>query len=548
MALVEIGQLGRGGIVTDLPAFELPLQTWTDGLNVEFDRDGVQVASREAAVLGANRVNPFGLFPVTDSTNQQAWIYAGLEKIYSIQDDIHTDVTRTVGGDYSASEIVGWNGGILNGVPVLNNSIDVPQELDPDDFTAPATDLTNWPSTLRTSVLRPFGNFLIAIGASDTGVIFPNQTLIWSDPADPGEVPPSWDWADPATRAGVKTFSESEGYLVDGLGLRDEFMVYKTDAIWAMRFTGGTLVFSFKKRFDRVGLLAPGAVCSYNNFHFLVSKNDILIHNGVNIQSVADDVIRAKFFAEVNAEQISKVFCTLEEGKNRVWVFYPTNTSEWCNKAAIWNYKENTWTFREAPSVSAAASGYFDVDAGEVWDEDDATWNNVDNSRFWDGSPFGATKSNILMVSNVGAATYDSGTDTSTDGTVTWSGNTTYPSSWLVRDQASKMDGFVQKTAIAVAGKDHTGAPAVNRTVEKLFTEIWPEVTLGNVQVRVGAQATANGAITWEPYQTFDEIADIKVDVMVSSKFLAIEFKSTDALDAWMLSGYGMEVEKGARY
>lgn len=548
MADIDIGSVGLGGIVTDLDPYNLPAHVWSDGLNIEFDRRGVRPQAQEKEILGPLQGNPLGIFPVLLTTSNQAWIYATTDKIFSVVDLTHTDITRSVGGAYSASDIVKWNGGILNTIPVLNNSFDVPQQIDPTDLAAPAQDLANWPATLRTLVLRPFKNFLIAIGASDTGITNQSRTLVWSDPADPGAVPPSWDWASTTTQAGVKTFSESDGLLVDGRTLRDQFIVYKNDSVWSMRFIGGTFVMSFKPLFEDVGLLNEGALAVFDKYHLFLSKRDVILHDGITMKSVADDRVRERIFTEMNASAIDNVKCQHEIGKNRVWIFYPSGTSSWADRAAIWNYREDTWTFREVPQIVAASQGFFDLDLGDVWDVQNLSWDSYDTADYWDGSIYAATSTNIIMVSQVGAATYDAGTDTSTDGLVTWTGNSTYPPAWFVDNNGPRMNGYIQRLGISLVGQDHTGQPTVKRQIEKLVSEIWPEVAFGSVQIRIGTQATPQAVPVWTDYVLFDNSVDEKADFFESAKFLAIEFKSTDANDDWTLAGYTVSIEQGSRY
>lgn len=548
MADLEVGQVGIGGIVTDKPAYELPLHAWSDGLNVEFDLNGVGPMTQETEILNPFQGNPLGVFAFLQSTNDQVWVYGTATKLYSVVDGTHTDITRSVGGDYSASDIVKWNGGILNGVPVVNNSFDVPQKIDPLAVQTAVVDLPNWPSTLRTNVLRPFGNFLIAIGASDTGISYPTRTLVWSDPADPGEVPPSWDWADPATRAGVKTFSESGGLLIDGRTLRDQFIIYKNDSIWSMRFIGGTLVMSFKPLFEDVGLINANAVVAFEKHHLFVSKRDVYIHDGITLKSIADEIVRERIFTELNVSHISNIFCQHEPGADRVWIYYPSGDAQFCNRAAIWNYRHNTWTFRETPHVVAGSQGFFDIDLGDIWDDQGLTWDALDIADFWNGAIYSSTDSNIVMFSYVGAATYDAGTDTSTDGNVTWSGNSTFPPAWFVPRNGVRKEGWVQRTGLTLMGKDHLGQPAVNKTLRKALSEIWPEVTKGPVQIRIGTQETPLGAVTWGDYQDFDAATDLQLHVFESSKYFAIEFRSTTNLDAWFLAGYALKLENAGRY
>lgn len=597
MPLVEVGRLDAGGIVEDQHDVNLPLKVFTDGEDVSFTTEGVRPMVKEVGVLQGVVDNPLYVEAVPIGASSLAWIYLTATKAYSVINGVHSEITRIAadGGDYSALETFGWNGGFFHGIPIYNDGFDVPQQWDPSNPENPLINLENWPSSIRAVVLRPFRNFLIGLGLSQSSGIFDRQVVFWSNAADPGTVPPDWNFLDPASRAGIRTLSETSDRIVDGLAGRDEFFVYKENSIWAMRLIGGSFTFQFSLRFSEVGILTTDCVCSFNNRHFVVSNNDFYVHDGITIEPVGHGKTKAKFFRDLNAAQKAVTFVVHNEQDKTIWICYPTGNSQWCNKALIWDYIQNTWTYRNLPSVSSIAKGPLTLEEDSPWDQfgfqwggefedrwtaitttwaidnnnwsldgDDGQWDldrtlwdavqswDVDGAALqWDQEVFIPVSRALVMSSYIerSLVTYDPATDTSTDGTITWKGSSSYPPFWMVPAYGVHLTGRVQRLGMAVIGQDQTGAPTVNKAVRKVFKEIWPEVPQGELQVRIGWQDTISGPVTWEAYQTFNGETDIKLNVFAAGKFMAIEFKGVqEAEEAWILAGYAFEVSVAGRY
>ena len=180
---------------------------------------------------------------------------------------------------------------MLNGIAFLNNPNDVPQAWTPsasNNFDA----LSNWDANHTCRALRPYKNFLIALDVTKTATRYPHLVM-WSDAADPGLVPGSWV-PSATNRAGEYPLSETDDFVVDGLSLRDTFVVYKQESCWGMQLIGGDNVFRFYRMFDNVGVL--GAHCAIEfkrGQHAVFAPDDIVIHDGVTARSIVDNRVKS---------------------------------------------------------------------------------------------------------------------------------------------------------------------------------------------------------------------------------------------------------------
>ena len=117
---INVNNVGAVGVVSDVPATELPLEAWTDARNVRFHEGVVEKFQGHTPVLDPPSIAPYFLMPVqTGST--YFWAYAGLTKVYATEASAHYNITRqtaSVDVDYSASATDRWTGGVLGGVGV----------------------------------------------------------------------------------------------------------------------------------------------------------------------------------------------------------------------------------------------------------------------------------------------------------------------------------------------------------------------------------------------------------------------------------------------
>lgn len=388
------------GIMTDPNPSDLPLNVWSYGNNVKFRNGKTTMAEGYSAVLTSPPEALRYLMPFL-SLNTPYWL-AGSATQLRITTGIGgwVDYTRLVGGAYSASQANPWNGGFLAGVGIMNNGADVPQSLLPtaNNFT----NLPNWPTEYRAKIVRPFKNYLIALNLTVNSVVYPT-VVKWSSPADPGEVPATWNPADPTSDAGENPLADTPGAIVDGKKLRDSFIIYKEDSVYAMRYIGGVYVFQFQQLFDDIGMLAPNCAAEFDGKHFVVGRGDVYVHNGVQKQSVIDGKMKDYLFDAIKDEATANTFVIPDYNNTEMWVCFAQSTGAagagYCDKAIVWNWKEDKWTIRDIPNAICAAIGVVDPQEPDTWDSDNAPWDS--DATVWGSQTYNPAKMKMVFGSYV---------------------------------------------------------------------------------------------------------------------------------------------------
>lgn len=572
--MIDIGALGQGGVIKDTPKYDSPPHMVTDVMDMDFELEGVTPAVEEQAVFSDMKGTPLLLDFVNGASGSIYPVYLTEKKAFYINASVHHEITRSsdAGGDYSATPLFKWNGGFFHGEMVWTNGMDIPQAWNPSKPDEPLVNLPGWPEALRVRVMKPFLNFLVGLGYNNGAGAFDSQTLIWSDIADPGLLPPNWDVTNPASRAGTFSLTATSDPIIDAEVLGNELFIYKADSIWSMRFVGGNQVMSFSPRFTDRGVLAPHCVVPYGARHFVVGKNGFYIHNGNSEQDLGLGLVTDFFYSDLNQNNIAGCFALHEEARNRIWIFYPSIGSTYADKALIWSYRTDTWTFRRVQQAVCGARGKMDSygtsgiwdSYGEAWSDDVGKWNSdtsvwsvssswdtLPSILTWDDVSVAGTQKSIHYCSFVDqtAVHYDSNTNTSTDGVVSYPGANTFAPIWYIPKDGVRRQGYAERLNLCVIEKDNTGGYTVDRTVYKHLTEIYPEVLYDNIEFRVGTQQFPNGPVTWEDWVLFSPDTDIKLDPNITEKFLAIAYRGTSKTTGpWILSGISLNVQKQGRY
>jgi hypothetical protein len=526
MPIFAVNDLGALGIIKDVPAHTLPPNAWSDGRNVRFLDDYVSKTTGYIQVFGDPEITPYGLFSVA-ADSKYNWIYPGLEKIYVFDGTNHVNITREDSGsdeDYTGTLDNIWTGGVLGGVPVLNNGVDAPQMWMPASVSNRMADLANWPGSTTCRAMRVFKSYLIALDVTKSGTRYP-QMLKWSHPADPFNVPSSWDETDPTKDAGEYTFTEGSGFVIDCLPLGDNNIVYREDSVWVQQFIGGIDIFRFSKRFGTFGVLGPNCATEFlTGRHLVLAQGDIVVHDGIQATSVLSKRQRRWLSANIEQNAIQKSFVVTNPIREEVWICVPILGADFPNAAIIWNYRSGAVGYKDIPNASMIGSGIVDPNVQETW-EDNEPWDS--DTTAW-GELLYKTTERGMLIASVGE-------------------NKLYKADQTSENDTVVQESFIQRTGIGVPFKQ--GLPP-DFTSYKFIRGIWPRIegTLGGVvRIRIGVQQVIHGAVDWGPYQDFIIGTTQKLDVLMSGRLLAVELRSTTVVQ-WRWYGYEMDVEFGGNY
>jgi hypothetical protein len=518
MPIQPVKAVGAVGVVRDVSQSELPLNAWTDASNIRFLSGSALQFFGHSEVYNSPSVVPQYLLPVAIGSSKY-WIYATAAKTYAVTNSgstaVHTDITHATP---RAGVVNQWTGCVFGGIPILNvgDASKVPMYWDMN-LANKFVDLTAWPANTYCKSLRPFKNFLIALNVTKSGVNYPHM-IKWSHPADPGTLPSTWDPTDATKDAGEQPIAEGDGEIVDGLQLRDSFIVYKDRSAHRLDYVGGVFVMSNKQIFGMSGLLNRNCVVEFDGFHLALTQSDVVIHDGNSAQSVLDDRARRYLFQNIDETAKDRVFVFKNPFLSEIFVAYPSIGATSCDKALVYNYKDKTVTFRSLPNLNYAAYGAVNNDLASSWGADADPWEA--DMTAWNGPDFTPGSARVLMASNDQKLYL-------LDGSTTFNG--VIPAAYLER-RAMPLQPFERRTEI---------------------NGIRPVIYGNNgltVTVKIGGSDTSPyDEPTWDAVMTYTIGQTIRCDGFSNRRFPAIRFESGTAYQ-WRLDGYSAEWRDGGQW
>ncbi len=508
-----LARLRPNDAIVDLEPADVSPDIWTGLSNVNFRRDKAQRVGGFAAIFDTATETPVHLTPNLTAVAPY-WLYAtDLNSIFVTDGTTHFDITPGPPAPTPAIDDP-WTSTVLNGVPVMNDGSGTPWYWSGATAT-PMQPLPGWQAGHNCRVIRSFKNFLIAM-AYDDGVSFIPDLIVWSDSADPGAVPQEW-LPTAANDAGSVALSDSPGEILDGQTLRDQFVIYAKNAVYTLNYIGGNFIFSLRQLFSTVGIMARNCVVEAEGRHYVLTEDDIIVHDGHTARSLVDRRWRRFFFSRLDESASHASFVVLNEQQNEVWFCIPQSGGDsYPTAALVYNYNENRIGFREFPAVPHGAIGTIPQGTATQIDQLIGTIDGLSGTI--DGlSAIGGDADRLILAATDSNRFYQA-------------------------DVGQDIVGTPIVASISRHGMDLDEPDRV-----KTVKAVWPRVqyTSGSFEVRVGTQMNAYDPISWTAWLPWSG-AD-KVDVFATGRFISVEIRSTGG-GVWVCSGFDLEFGFRGRY
>ena len=513
------------GIVKDVDPYDLPATPeaflWSNGNNIRFLDDYVQKIEGHSTVGISIGVLPYWMMPITTASTYY-WLLAGLDKVYVTSNfSTFSNITRqtaSVDVDYTGTADNIWSGGVISGIPVINNGVDDPQMWSPVGTGTKLQSLT-WDSghtwatqSVTAKVIRPFREYLIALDTNESSTRYPYR-LRWSTSTLSG-VPSTWDDTDNTEDAGYTELNQSPGFLIDCLPMRNNNIIYKEDETWIMSDAGAGQIFRFDPLFHQSGALAQRCIKPFFGKHLVLTTGDLIVHDGQSIQSVIEKRMKKWLFSQIDSTNYGRSFIAPNYNKKEMWICFPSTGMTEPDMALIWNYNDNTYALRDLPSTPHIAYGIVDPSSDVFIDSYNTIIDTIDT--LIDVRNYNPTVQSLLMVQ----------------------GNSLYKADDTNRFSLQSYTAYVERTGMDL------GDPNRFKLVKRVY--IRAKSGSGVFTVKIGSQLVKNGDITWSS-QTFDPSTDEYINFLVNGKYIGIRFESISEY-SWGVQSFGIEYEFSGRF
>lgn len=373
MANLPVRGLGTQGIITDVNPHDLPPNAFSDGSNVIF-RDGAvirapvfkdmaSVAGTSNYLSDAQEDDIAGVFNYSTSDSGAIIGVAGNDnRVYTYDNGIEANVTPTGASTTVSSGI--WTSCEIAGFAVLNRATSEPYIIDPVAHTTfKKMSDGDWPSADRANAMRAYKDFILALNVTASGIKY-GTMVKWSDAVQyKTNYTTGVTWT-PATSnlAGSNILTDFRTDIVDGLPLGNAFIIYSTTESAIMDFTGSQSVFSFRNFYQGDGVINVNCVVSTGKEHYVFGDTDIYMHNGITVKPLARGKVKDRIYSTLVRDKQDKCFVHYDQVNDLIYFCYPSAENAigfvetiYCNRAAVYDLKSQTWSFVDLPNAAGAA-------------------------------------------------------------------------------------------------------------------------------------------------------------------------------------------------
>lgn len=564
MANLPLRNLGQVGVITDANPYSLPANAFSKAQNVVFDENRVQRAPLFKQLFPAIR----SLLSYADSSGT----FDAQTGTYDAAQGTPASAARFVGSyadpSFGETVFVCDNDGAVRSYPngsltfispgagtITNEEPWTHAQVGGLSFLARAgmrpyvrnvkTDVTyslmagDWVSTHSAKVVRGYLDYVIMLNVTKSTTEYPTMVK-WSDPVPYNSVVTgvTWDPASPSGIAGENILAEMTSGIRDGQVLGTNFILYSQEQVWLMEYTGSSLVFNFRRLFPTGGIFNTNCVVEVEGKHFVFGEDDLYVHDGVSKQSIADGRVRRSVFNAINRTKRSAAFVMHDSVSNLVYFCYNTLSDEvkwrntqYCNQAAIYNYRSDTWSFMDLPNVVGGAESNIDLQAN-TYPAVSGTY-EVYNSSY---VSFEGVKPNVTIALGITDAT-----NGLTESRVYAVDLPAVSLTNLPVTQETRAPAVAERVGIDL---DDEGLNTPLRSY-KTITEIVPQAAFdasaSTFKWEVGSSDLPNGAVVYRTSTDFDPAVDYKIDTKVSGRYLAYKVTS-ESLENFKITGFDAKV------
>jgi hypothetical protein len=526
--------LSKYGVLTDPDPYDLPTEAFSFGVNVRFRAGRVTRGPvfRNAHALSTG--SPRFVCAANPTTGLDLVFLGYLNgRVFNYANGTETDYSPV--GYVNSNAEAQWTSCHLADIVYLNRPDRVPWY-----FTQTATafaTLPNWDSTWRANLLRSYAGCLVAFNVTKGATNFPTMVKTSDFPLS-GTVPASWNETIETLNTTENILAEMEGPIVDAQTLRNLMIIYGNNETWLMQFTGGQEVFDYQRLFYNRGAINANCAVEVNGKHYVFGTDDIWTHDGNSEASIAYGRVREFIFGTMNQSLSYRCFVAHDAVRKEVQFCYVSSdahvaflNANACNRAAVYNYQDNTWSFDDLPLV------YFgdraNLNTVQTYTTTTLTYDTAGGAYLDQDDSF---KRTLVFVGDV-STTYSL---TASLYAFDWHG----PGSTVAFpvDVHATAGMYLERTGIDLdaVGVDLVGYKLLSSIIPQGRFETSPPPV--NLSFSVGAADYFNQTPVYSAPQTYDGSSNYKLDFNITGRYLAMQINYPDFNYA-SLSGFDFELD-----
>lgn len=309
------------------------------------------------------------------------------------------------------------------------------------------------------------------------------------------------------TGGDANTSNPTGSKIVKGLAVRSggqspAALLWSLDSVLRMSYVGGDAIFRFDTLSGQSSILSSSGVIEYDGIYYWPGIDRFLMFNGA-IRELPNQMNLNYFFDNLNYSQRQKVWAMKMPRWGEIWWFFPYGEAEECNRAVIFNIREETWY----DAILERSSGYYSqVFKYPIMAESSPVTPSGTEYRVWQHE-FGRDKVDGASVTSI-------------------------KSSFTTSEGGFPTGGMSQESPVGV-------------NVYSRVLRIEPDFKMsGSMKVEIFGRRRAQSPEQLLASETFDGSTEV-VDFRVQDRHIAIKFTSDDYQGDYEMGSTLVSVEPG---
>lgn len=190
--------------------------------------------------------------------------------------------------------------------------------------------------------------FLVALGAGGNP-----RKVQWSDRED------NTAWTAAATNEAGDLELQTSGQIMQGIRSRGQTLILTDQDAHTMTYQGPPFVYGFERVGSGCGATSRRAAVAVDEGVFWIGQSRIHMFAGGSVQEVPCDVVDY-LFTDMNPAQRSKIWGVANTQNGEIWWFYPSSTSNECDRYVAFSVRERHWAIGSLSRTAGVDAGVFD--------------------------------------------------------------------------------------------------------------------------------------------------------------------------------------------
>jgi len=241
------------------------------------------------------------------------------------------------------------------------------------DVATPAAALSTAPTNCAAAIVTA-ERFVMALGAGADP-----RKVQWCDRED------NTTWTPASTNEAGSQVLETPGQIMGAVQVRGQTLILTDNDAFVANYVGPPFVYGFERVGSSCGTVSRKAVADVDGGAVWMGQNGFFMYRGGSVETLPC-AVSDYVFNDISEAQQSKVHAVPNAQFGEIWWFYPSGSSNDCDKYVVLNYRTGEWWTGNLSRTTGVDRGVFRT---PIWTDTVGTIYDHETGANYDGAmPF----------------------------------------------------------------------------------------------------------------------------------------------------------------